>query len=383
MESHLQSDVPLGVFLSSGIDSSAIAGIAQARHSEQVHAFTVSFPDDGDYDETTIASEVATRNGFSHKTFPIDHATALKWAQDGLAAMDQPAADGLNTFMVSRAARESGLTVALSGLGGDEMFGGYASFEKIPGWLKGMRVAGRLPRRMRTLAAAIASARRDPAASAKAHDLAVTNGTVTDLYLAFRRNLSNKDMEDLGSTADGLEANTFLSRDHDLPDEVSDDAIATVSRLESAFYLRNTLLRDSDVFGMANSLEIRVPFLHKPLVEWSLKTPGHSLLPNGRADKALLRTMAAPYLVPAQTEQAKKGFVLPLGPWTRGPLKQLVNDSLDSLKASGLVDAKGVDAVSKRLGGSDQPGPSFRLWSLVALGVWVGNRLSAPPLVPS
>lgn len=379
VKGHLQSDVPLGIFSSSGLDSTAIVGLAQHVDPGRVRALTVSFPDDLEYDETTLAAAAAERVGASHESFPVDHSTALAWAESGLRSMDQPAADGLNTFVVARAAREHGLTVALSGLGGDEIFGGYPSFRNIPRWSSAMRSTRWVPGRVRAALAGMATAKRDHAATQKARDVASSSPDATDLYLSFRRNLSNGDLAALGIHASDVSLLPSFVADEEIlrTTTVAGDPVATVSRLETSFYLRNTLLRDSDVFGMANSLEIRVPFLDTPLVEWAMSLPGSALLPSGRPDKHQLRAMTQEFLLPEQAEQSKRGFVLPLGAWMKGPLKDLVGDSLATLKTNGLVEPAGLDTLRQQLSRSTGPGSSFRLWSLVALGSWIQNRTPA------
>lgn len=379
VKGHLQSDVPLGIFSSSGLDSTAIVGLAQHVDPGRVRAFTVSFPDDLEYDETNLAAAAAERAGASHESFPVDHSTALAWAESGLRSMDQPAADGLNTFVVARAAREHGLTVALSGLGGDEIFGGYPSFRSIPRWSSAMSSTQWLPRRMRAALAGMVTANRDHAATQKARDVASSSPDATDLYLSFRRSLSNGDLATLGIHSNDVSLLPSFVPDEDIlrTKIVAGDPVATVSRLETSFYLRNTLLRDSDVFGMANSLEIRVPFLDTPLVEWATALPGTTLLPSGRPDKHQLRAMTKEFLSSEQAEQPKRGFVLPLGAWMKGPLKDLVEDSLATLKTNDLVEPAGLDTLRQQLSRSTGPGSSFRLWSLVALGNWIQNRTPA------
>lgn len=379
---HLQSDVPLGVFLSSGLDSSIVLGFAEAAGDGTVRAFTVRFPDDLEFDESSVASNVARKAGIKHELVDINHHTALAWAQESLAAMDQPAADGLNTFIVSKAARGNGLTVALSGLGGDEIFGGYKSFEEVPRFhslLKGR--LNPLPAGVRRMLARIAARGKSVVAQEKARDLASSRADLVDLYLAFRRNFSDGPLKSLGldHAALGLRP-TFMADDQDLrASVVQNDDIATISRLESRFYLRNTLLRDSDVFGMANSLEIRVPFLDTPLIENIMSLPGTSLLPNGSADKYRLRKLGRDFLVPEQMDQPKRGFVLPLGNWMQGPMRGLVASSLEALSTIELLDGRALSRITDSLGRSSDAGSSFRLWSLVALGHWIGRNNSTEP----
>src|SRR5262249_14128076 len=128
---HLVSDVPLGIFLSSGVDSSAVATVASEVHRGQIHTLSVGF-DQPEVDETPYATEVARQLGTSHTVLRVTGSELLEDIDQVFTAMDQPTVDGFNTYIVSRAARRVGLKVALSGLGGDELFGGYASFRDVP-----------------------------------------------------------------------------------------------------------------------------------------------------------------------------------------------------------------------------------------------------------
>ena len=128
---HLVSDVPVGVFLSAGLEGSAIAGLA-ARHSSDVLAYTVGFAEHADLDEIGIAAETARRFGLRHTAIRIPNHAAEEAAHEWLAAADQPSMDGLNTFIIAKAVRGHGIKVALCGLGADELFGGYPSFRDVP-----------------------------------------------------------------------------------------------------------------------------------------------------------------------------------------------------------------------------------------------------------
>jgi len=373
---HLLSDVPLGVFLSSGLDSTAVAGMARRESPTGVHAFTVTFPDERDFDEGPLARRTARSLGLTHTECPVSSATALAWAEEGLGCMDQPTMDGLNTYVVSRAVRERGLVVALSGQGGDEVFGGYQTFREAPrlsGWLRPLEVLG--PAGRSALAKAVALPLSGPARQ-KARAMARTGADLVGLYFQFRRLLSDEDLEECGFTARGMGLlDTWHSGEADPRRHIVEgDAVATIGRLETAYYLGNTLLRDGDVFGMACSLEIRVPLLDRDLVEWSCRLPGRVLRPAGGPNKPLLRSMCADLYDPAQARQAKRGFTLPLRSWLLGPLRQLTEQSLRALVRSGLVRSEGVDRVRAAFLRQPRSSAWSRLWALVALGRWLESR---------
>jgi asparagine synthase (glutamine-hydrolysing) len=138
--------------------------------------------------------------------------------------------------------------------------------------------------------------------------------------------------------------------------------------------LQNILLRDSDVFGMANSLEIRVPFLDRDLVEWAFRLPGDVLLPKGAPSKYLLRMICGDLYTKPQMEQPKRGFTLPFGTWMRGPLREIMEENLAFLAGSGLVNPVGIDGV-RELFRIEPHGPAWsRVWALVTLGYWLRTR---------
>ena len=368
---HLLSDVPLGVFRSSGIDSTVVAGLARKMSDHDVHAFTVAFPGAGDLDESPIADASARRLGLVFHNIAIDEKTCLDWAQAGLESMDQPAMDGLNAYIVSRAVREAGLTVALSGQGGDEVFGGYQSSRLIPRFEQLAGVAKVRPAGLRGSLAGLLTRSRGSASSSKAHDVARAPDLVSR-YLNLRRGLADRDLELLGFESEDLGLSPdFLDSATRPGVRVPGDSVASVARLETTYYLGNTLLRDGDVYGMANSLEIRVPFLDRDVVDWAFSIPGSQLLPKGGKPKHLLREMFSDILGPDQLDMPKRGFGLPMETWLKGPLKSLKEDGLASAIDSGLVTAEGVRAIERNYGADKYRSSWTRIWTLVALGRWL------------
>jgi len=380
---HLLSDVPVGVFLSSGLDSTAVLKLACEVTSTKVHAFTVSTPDSPEIDEAPLAVQSIQGLDVVHHVLPVDSAKALAWARDGMNSMDQPAMDGLNTYMVSRAVRAAGIKCALSGQGGDEVFGGYRSFRAVPQWHRRLRLFCRLPRPIQRGLVRVQSARLDEVAKGKVSDIARNGIGLSGLYFQTRRLLSDSGIATLGfdSRALNLSSSYHVSNLDTYEQTGSRDPIAMVSRLESKFYLGNTLLRDGDVFGMANSLEIRVPLLDKDLVDWAFRLPGDTLLPKGAPPKFLLRQMCADYYTSAQTKQSKLGFNLPISSWLLGPLRDVMEDSLHQLKNSGLMAPLGIDQVKAAFLQEPQTAAWSRVWGLMTLGHWLTNQNTAVPSI--
>ena len=388
---HLLSDVRLGILLSSGLDSTAILGLSQEQNRLQpVDAFTISFPDRPQYDEQALARATAARFSACYHECPVSDSTALGWIGDALECMDQPSMDGFNTYIVARAIRERGIVVALSGVGADELFGGYDLFRRVPHAYDMMSCLSLLPVSMRVTAAQLATVLRSRVARKKAEEIATVGPGLIGMYFYHRRLIS-----DFSLGMFGLDANSLgLSEDFQLPElryedcYVAADHVVSVGRLDAAFYLQNVLLRDSDVFGMANSLEIRVPFLDRDLVEWAFRLPGDVLLPRRAPLKYLLRKMCADLYTKSQVHQPKRGFVLPFVAWLAGPLREVMEENLRFLRGSGLLDPAGIEVVHRLF--QDEPdGPAWsRVWALVTLGRWiktrtVSSRVAAPAGQPA
>ena len=383
---HLLSDVRVGIFLSSGLDSTAVLGIARQlqKANEHVNAFTVSFSDDPIYDEAAIARVTAARFGVQYHEYPVEESTALRWMRDGLAAMDQPSMDGFNTYMVARAVREQGITVALSGMGGDELFAGYRSFRRVArlyratSWMPSL-----VPPGWRSALARGLSLPMNSVVRSKIGDIAAAGPDFLSIYFQTRRLLSDRSLAELGLKPAALD----LSPNYQTPELSAEewvktaDPVASVARLESAFYLENVLLRDSDVFGMAVSLEIRVPLLDLDLVDWALRLPGEMVLPRRAPLKHLLRTMCSDLYSKAQMEQGKRGFMPPIGLWLRGPLRETMEESLRALKDSGLLDPAGIEPVTETFLREPESPAWSRVWAMVTLGHWFEQHKSAPVLV--
>jgi len=343
----LVADVPVGVFLSSGIDSTVIAALA-ASQRENVQAFTVGFSDQPDMSEQDVAAESAKALGLHHTSINVSGDDTLLAAQRWLQSLDQPSIDGFNVFIISSAIRQCGIKVALAGNGGDELFGGYTSFVDIPLMLHMMRYVDWLGPHIRSALgyAGLSLIGRPQTVREKGFDVAAVGSDLLGIYLQRRRVMSSFQLKALGlSSAPGL------TRDY-IPDaafkELALDPTDTtwdLSVLESSFYQPNMLLRDADANGMAHGLEIRVPMLDQRLLDFIHTVPGAVRLPPGAPLKYLLRSTFRPFLGGQTLSQKKVGFVLPLKRWMLGPLRELCEQSLSYLKSIELLQPKGIDRV--------------------------------------
>lgn len=310
---HLIADVPVGVFLSAGLDSTALAGLA-VEQGGRLRTVTLGFTEfrGTANDEVPLAEEVARHYGAEHQTIWVTREDFLGERAALLRAMDQPTTDGVNTYFVSLAARRAGLKVALSGLGGDELLGGYPSFRDVPRaarWLAPFRHAPWLGRAFRAVAAPVLRRRTSP----KYAGLLEYGGTPGGAYL-LRRGMfmpwelpALLDPDLVRAGWNELQPLLRLDETHAaLP-----AARQKVSALEAVWYMRNQLLRDADWASMAHSLEVRVPLVD--VVLWRTLAP---LLagphPPGKQD--LARSPARP-LPLAVLNRPKTGFFIPVRDW--------------------------------------------------------------------
>ena len=318
VSAHLLADVEVGVFLSAGIDSGALLGLVRDAGLQKVRAITLGFDEFAGTaeDEVPLAAQVARHYGAEHIIRRVGEREFQNDLPAILEAMDQPSIDGVNTWFVSKAAKEAGLKVALSGLGGDELLAGYPSFRDIPRWRRRYGVMARVPfwgHMARLVAATLMPefVRRNP------NTLGIFEhaGDWSGCYLLRRGLYLPHELPSLLGeevTHEGLHR-LNLARAHKeqlRPDPGSNTARVCV--LESSNYMRNQLLRDSDWAGMAHTLEIRVP-----LVDWQLtKTlaPSLATLVPGAGKDALALSPSLP-LPDAIRLRAKSGFGVPTGNW--------------------------------------------------------------------
>jgi asparagine synthase (glutamine-hydrolysing) len=318
VRAHLLADVEVGLFLSAGVDSGALLGLMREASQSHVRAITLAFEEfhGSEEDEAPLAAEVARLYGAEHIVRQVGEDEFLNELPAILEAMDQPSIDGVNTWFVAKAAREAGLKVAISGVGGDELLAGYPDFVDIPRWrrrlgpLATIPGLGRLTRlAVRAIAPGVAGERP------KVLGLFDHAHSWGGAYL-LRRGLFLP--HELGQIMDRDLVREGLRRLKPLhrlavglkPDPGTD--VARICALESANYMRNQLLRDADWAGMAHSLEIRVPLVDSTLLD-RLAPAMHTLAP-GTGKAALARAPRLP-LPDKIIERAKTGFGVPTATW--------------------------------------------------------------------
>jgi asparagine synthase (glutamine-hydrolysing) len=397
---HLVSDEPLGVFLSGGVDSTAIAALA-SRARAGVRCYTIRFREP-EFDESAVARRTAKHLGVEHCELLVEAGEMLDGMDAALAALDQPSVDGINTYCVSAAVRRAGAKVALSGLGGDELFGGYRTFHWMPSLGRLSAMARHSPVSMRHAGArAIAAAGAWMGRAGETDRLAAicrepdalphpffftrtifdpaTTGSLT------RHNDCNGHHSD-GSYGDHNGHNDLHRNGHGDSEpwrRWNEETAATarqcgaftaVSYLELRSYMLNTLLRDADAMSMAHSLELRVPLLDHPIVEFVSAQPDRVKQRAG-AYKPLLVAALADLLPPEVSERPKQGFTFPWATWIRGPLAPRVEAGLHDLAPALArhLDPQAVNAAwTAFLAGRSG---WLRPWSLFVLNEWTRRHL--------
>jgi asparagine synthase (glutamine-hydrolysing) len=388
VRAHLIADVPVGLFLSSGLDSGAIAALAaQARGG--IESFTLTFPGTA-FDEAELARVAAKRFKTKHTEVALSGEAVLSRMDEALATLDQPTMDGINTYFVSWAAKQAGLKVALSGLGGDELFAGYPTFADTPRFARLIRSAWFVPapvrRMMSPFVGALAAREGSPDAGRKAAAAWAYPDALPHAYFFTRTLFPPGQLERIVDprfrpstvNADGVTLDpTWLGWLERTAGEARKlEPLAGVSWLEMRTYMASTLLRDTDAVSMARSLEVRVPLLDTPLVEFAGSLPDVARRRPGTPKSLLVEALSD--LLPQEIlAQRKRTFTLPWDEWLRGPLRARMEAS--------FADPAPPLAAYLRPGGARVVWTDFlagkttwsRPWSLYVLNDWCRRHLAA------
>jgi asparagine synthase (glutamine-hydrolysing) len=380
VRSHLVSDVPLGAFLSGGMDSGAIVALGSRELDFPIRTFTLAF-EEWLEDDRDRAVQTAHRWHTHHRVQVLSPSEMLAALPQAVSAMDQPTIDGINTWYVSREARRAGLTVALSGVGGDELFAGYASFDQVPKLKRVQRALAWLPRWgcIEDLATRLPGSnpgQRKVGALVSGgmffnHAYFAVRGLFTPVQTqALLTRNATETLQAPGSTLAEWQRSVLAH----LRFAQNYDCVGEVSWLEMTQYMRSTLLRDTDAMSMAHSLEVRVPFVDHMLVERVLPVKGQ-LKMNGRVPKALLAHAVHGLLPPAVTTGKKRTFTLPLERWLRHEWADVMDQALSQLpdQLSYCLDQTAVRRVWAQFR-REQTSWS-RPWSLFVLAQWTRNNL--------
>jgi len=368
VERRMVSDVRLGAFLSGGIDSSAVVALMSEVSEQPIDTFSVFFGE-REFDESRYSNLIAQKYNTRHTGVVITPGDLLAELPSALKAVDSPSGDGINTYVVSKATKRSGLKVALSGLGGDELFAGYPNFLR---WLKLKKgIFPKIPTTMRKSLAFALSASKRSKAHRSADILRAEGSDISDIYSVLRQVMSKKIVDDLSM---------FDKSDNDVEDLLRERAssidgfplFSQFTIAELLGYTQNVLLKDTDQFSMASALEVREPFFDYELVEYVLRIPDKIKFP--KYPKSLLVESIAPMLPDEIVHRKKMGFVFPWEKWMRNELKVFCRSSLCNLAERGIVDGGKLMSKWDSFLNYRDGVLSSHLWHMVVLSEWLDNN---------
>ncbi len=371
------SDVPIGAFLSGGIDSSAIVSHMASISDEPINTLTIGFKEK-EFDESEHSAEISRLFKTKHQLLTLDEEQLLDALPAAIGAMDQPTMDGINTFLISRAAQEAGLKVVLSGLGGDELFGGYPSFRLLPELRARKTMVKQLPNFLLRLATGILKKSFPSDQNNKIKHWTEGKFSGVHEYYLLRALYCEDQIFELfvdPTLAEKEIQKDFEATSESLSYENLDGDFNLISYLETTHYLQNMLLRDTDMMSMSHPLEVRVPFMDHKLVEHMFSMPTH-LKKLSKTPKALLVDSMKPALPDSIVHRKKMGFTLPFEPWMRGAMKSEMESVLLSTvqPLQDLISQATVESIWKQfLAGKIS---WSRPWALYVLKRWVDKNLS-------
>lgn len=364
----LVSDVPVGAFLSGGIDSSAVVGLMVEAGDPSPNTFNISF-DESEYDESLYANLIAKKFNTKHTQIRLKPEVMLEELSNALDAMDIPSGDGINTYVVSKAVHKEGIRVALSGIGGDELFVGYPIFEHYirlqqKRWLWKMPVAirngfsgllgkGAKKDRMRQL-------------------LALPSPAIEYAYPVLRQLLSPVALQEL-TMLNETDQQTFARQLVSKKSALRKLPFFTqVTAAEYLGYTQQTLLKDTDQMSMANSLEIREPFFDQDLVEFVMSVPDHFKVPV--YPKSLLVESLKPLLPDEIVHRKKQGFVFPWKEWMKKELLSFCETHINHIAQRDFIQGDALKIIWKRFLAGDPDIRWQEIWLFVVLDYWMGKN---------
>ena len=378
VQKRLVSDVPFGLFLSGGIDSSLLVAAASKSSTHPVNTFSVVF-DDKEFDESKYSRLVAEKYNTNHKEINISSDDLLHNIEAPFLSMDHPTIDGVNTFFISKVVREQGFKMAISGTGADELFAGYPVFKQAHD-LSAKKWLYSFPPQIRNTFGKFYKWYNPSLKTEKKVD--ILNQRLLELayyYPIFRRIYSEKSISKL-LNLNNIEYKSypFIWGVNEIePGCIGSDFpfLSKISGLEIETYLQNVLLRDADQMGMANSLEIRVPFLDHELVEFVLSVNDEFKFPH--YPKKLLVDATQGWLPNEIQNRKKMGFVFPWEKWMKNELKDFCFESLQNLEDSRIFNMNLVLKLWSDFLKGHSNSHWIKIWTLVVLGKWTSlNKIS-------
>ncbi len=368
VQRRLISDVPFGAFLSGGIDSSAVVGAMSKILTQPVKTFTIAF-DESEFSEAKFARLIADKFKTHHHEFLLKPEDFLTQLPEAMNALDHPSGDGPNSYIVSKITRQAGITMALSGLGGDELFAGYPVFKRQQK-LQQQKWLWNIPSPLRTVAGSLIATMKKDVTGTKLKQLLEINSPDIENTFPIARQISNANQlqdfisEKYANTDAVYEIVKDLMRNGDkLP------LLSSVSVAEISSYMQNVLLRDTDQMSMAVALEVRVPFLDYKLVEYVLGINDNFKEPV--FPKKLFVDTVGDLLPDEVVHRKKMGFVFPWERWLKKELKSFCEQRIISLAERGFINKIGLLTRWENFI-HDKPGVRWLdMWLCVVLEDWL------------
>lgn len=371
VKNRMQADVPYGAFLSGGIDSSAIVGLMSEVSSQPVKTFSIAF-NEKEYSESKYAKIIAEKYKTEHKEINLTPADFLKELPAAMNAMDHPSADGLNSYIVSKVTKESGVTMALSGLGGDELFAGYDIFHRAVNLLDKKWLFS-FPMLIRKAIAGGVRLFRPSISSDKITETITQKYLELPYYYPINRQILSDDLVKKVVDKIELPENEVFKIGIDNIEAPNPGFkapfLSKVSFLEINTYMQNVLLRDVDQMSMASALEVRVPFLDYQLVEYVYGVPDEHKFPY--SPKKLLVESMGELLPPEIVNREKMGFIFPWQQWMKKELNAFCIENLEWLKSQAYLNAKEIDNIWNLFINNNYKITWSRVWHLVVLAHWL------------
>ena len=364
VEKRMVSDVPFGAFLSGGIDSSLMVALMSKSSNHPINTFNINFAEK-EFSESIYAEKIADKYNTNHTEIKLTPDDLLGDIENALSFMDYPTADGINTFVVSKHTRKHGIKMAISGLGGDELFAGYPQFKQMV-LLDKIRHLDKVPYQLRSFLSEKIYNNTTKAEIKKISGwLNVKKWDFNGLYPSFRQQLSDNNISNILKEPVFENINYF--------NKSSTINNMTVNEINT--YLQHILLRDSDQMSMASSLEVRVPFMDHELIEYVLTVSDKYKYPS--IQKKLLVESFPDILTPEIINRKKMGFIFPWDRWLRNELRDFAEKNLKELGNHKEFNIDNILIMWNKFLDGDKSIYWTQIWGLVVLANWlkrINNR---------
>ncbi len=360
VEYRMVADVPVAAFLSGGIDSSIVVGLMAQYTTKPIETFNISFAEK-EFDESKYASIVAKKFNTNHHQINLTATHFLNELVNALDSMDTPSGDGVNTYVVSKAVKANGIKVAMSGIGGDELFAGYPSFKQ---WhsIQSKSAFWHIPTPLRKLLVAPLSSSNKNTSRIKSL-LSASQLNMQTFYPLIRQIFSTKQISSLLKSNDPYVYNYYGKSIHDFP------ILSQLTIAELQGYTQHTLLKDTDQMSMAVALEVREPFFDHSLIEYILQIPDSIKYPS--YPKSLLVESMGDMLPQEIVHRKKQGFLFPWEHWLRNELKDFAHNLITSFAQREFVHQKFVLNYWQQFLNNSKQTRWVNVWVIIVLEYWL------------